>query len=441
MKTKHNIQSTSLGTFQDNLLGVPYELLLIASAADLSGELKSVLTQKGINPADYNSHESASWNKKDEVVSENPPAEIYEYQNFFVLENIEGQLILFDGFRRLLWYTPPTTPILVRLYKQSDLNDQQILSLLVSLNHFKFFGGQEYHERGFSLLLKTVFDLDITKFKRAFDAYLSSDEIKNSYSLSGKRGAAKNNEIKNRIVNPYFIDDMRFLEKLRASKYMCDQFVGALTFQERQRSGKGLDFDGFVSIADKHSVLQALLEKYAKIGTDNSAKSQDVVNKIIEIYDNIFVQMAGGVIEKSYAEKIQECKDLVAKLKKDKGLTKMTGAGNCYLIEREIIKRIAKGEVPEFACVVHPIKGKPWGSNPIELSYKILDDVKYLGMTEPKIFKSAELIIGIELNGRKHPIQHNYGGHHSYGKKYTRLGSYDIDLFVKIPAAEIPKKN
>lgn len=436
-----NIQSTLLGIFTDNLLSVPYELLLVDSAADLSGELKSVLAQKDIDPADYNSHKPDSFSGKSEVESDNPPAEIYEYQNFFVLENHEGELILLDGFRRLLWYTPPTTPIFVRLYKQSDLTNQQILSLLVSLNHFKFFGGQEYHERGFSLLLKTVFDLDITKFKRAFNAYLSSDETKNSYShYGGRDGAAKNNAIKNRIVNPYFIDDMHFLEKLRASKYMCDQFVGALTFKERQRSGKGLDFDGFVAIAEKHKVLHDLLEKYAKIGTDNSAKSQDVVNKIIEIYDNIFLQMAGGKVEKSYAEKIQECKDLVTKLKKDKSLTKMTGAGNCYLIEREIEKRIVKGEVPEFVCVVHPINGKPWGFSPLELPYGILDGVKYLGMTETGTFRRAELKIGIELEGRKEIIQHNYGGHHSYGKKYTKLDIYAIDLFVKIPSNEIPTK-
>lgn len=441
MQNKHKINTTLLGIFQDNLLEVPYELHLVQSAVDLSSKLKEALIERGIDYTLYNSHVSNSWNQKSEVESTNPPLEIYEYQNFFVLENNGGELILLDGFRRLLWYTPTTTHILVRLYKQADLTNQQILSLLVSLNHFKFFGGGEYHERGFSLLLKTVFDVDITKFKKAFDAYLSSDEIKNSYSSSGKQGATKNNEIKNRIINPHFIEDMRFLSNLKDSNYMCDQYVGALVYKERQNSGKGLDFEKFITLAEQHRVLQDLLGKYTNINTNSSSKSQDVVNKIIEIYNNIFVQLSGGSVEKSFAEKIQECKDLVAKLKKDKNLTKMTGASKCYLIEREIEKRIEKGEVPDFICVVHPINYKPMGlGDRFELPYGMLEGVKYFGMTERGTFKNAELIIGKEIEGRKESVRHNYGGYNSYGKKYTKIGVYDIDLFVNIPSTEIPKR-
>jgi hypothetical protein len=166
----------NLGKHKDTVIGADYELQLVSSALQLSEQLKKTYKSIGIDFRAFNTDSDGG------DVSKNPPTEIYEYQNFFLLKKENGDTVLLDGFRRLLWYNAPNTPILVRTYKESDLSQSQILSLLINLNHFKFFSSSSYQERGFGLLLKTVFDIDITKFRDAFDAYLSSDSIKNSYT-------------------------------------------------------------------------------------------------------------------------------------------------------------------------------------------------------------------------------------------------------------------
>lgn len=428
------MDAITLGTFKDTNIDVDYRLAMVSSAKALSDTLKKVLKDRHIDYKVFNSYDENSYNK-DKSIS-NPPHEIYEYQNFFILEKANGEFILLDGFRRLLWYNAPDAPILVKFYKESDLTDQQILTLLVNLNHFKFFANQNYHDRGFSLLLKTVFDVDITKIRCAFDAYLSEKETRNSYSSFGSlSGQSKNLEIKDRIINKFFVSDIRFLEALSKTKYLCDQYMGALLFEYRTKTDHEFDVNRFISLANENSVLQDLMEKYKKIGTDNSAKSIDLVNKIIEMYRNIFTLMEGGVVEKSFAERQKECKDLVASLKKNANLTKMTGSKNIHSIESEIEKRIKAGQDVKFVCVIHP------ELNPTIKIPSGLLDVKFLKFTDKHLgMGKKELNIGAIINGVDTVIWHNYNGHYGYGTKYTRLraerGEYDVDLFVCISKKE-----
>lgn len=434
----------------DSILGVPYELVMVESAKDLSDNLKKTLTKKGIDYAKYNSYTESTFSDKDKSI-QIPPQEIYEYQNFFVLENAKGDFILLDGFRRLLWYNAPATPILIKIYKEKNLTNQQVLTLLVNLNHFKFFSNQSYHERGFSLLLKTVFDVDITTFRRTFDAYLSSTNTKNSYSSSGQlSGQSKNEEIKNRIVGEHFVSDVKFLEKLNSTKYLCDQYMGALLFEHRTKTTEPFDVDKFIELADNHAVLQDLTVKYEKVGTDNSAKSQEIVNKIIEIYRNLFILMEGGEVTTSFAEKQKEAKDLVDKLKKDKTLVKVTGSQDIHTIERKMDEMVAAGQTLEFVCVVHPRQDREnylWEKDKTEfkLPHGMLEGVKFLGYTK-KNLGGSEINIGIEKDGVKCVIWHNYGDRWSYGKKYTTLrtpygsGDYDVDVFIKLTLEKAPKE-
>lgn len=323
------MKNKSLGIHKDNVIGVNYELTLVESAKQLSTELKTVLSKLKI---DYNKFNSSLDNNRDEQdVITNPPIEIYEYQNFFILNKKNGDTVVLDGFRRLLWYNSPSTPILVRIYKEEELTNQQILSLLINLNHFKFYANSSYHDRGFALLLKTVFDIDITTFRYAFDSYLSSGKTKNDYSGDyGNSGTKKNTTIKERIINPFFISDIKFLETISKTKYLCDKYFGAILYQKRLSSEKEFDVKQFIELADKNDVLKTLTESYQKVGTNNSARSQEIVNKILEIYNNLFTLMEGGKIEQSLAEKQKDCKDIVTKLKKDKSLTKVTGSQNIY---------------------------------------------------------------------------------------------------------------
>jgi len=442
------LNSKPLGIYKDNILGCNYSLELVNSAKDLSDELKLVLDKNKIDYKKYNRHTEDSFEKDKSVKT--PPKEIYEYQNFFVLQRTNGDLILLDGFRRLLWYTPPTAPIMVRFYLESELTNQQILTLLVNLNHFKFFANnQSYYERGFSLLLKTVFDIDITKFTSSFDAYLSKSETKSGYGDFGTlTGQDKNIEIKARITNEFFVSDVRFLQHLASTSYLCDKYFGALLYELRTESKKEFDVEMFISMIKANKVLLELMEKYKKVGTEHTSKSIELVNKIIEMYRNIFTLMGGGSVEQTFAEKQKECKDLVEQLKKNKSLVKMTGSASIYDIECAIENRIKKKEELEFVCVVHPRNESDrfsrFDEDYIKLPHGLLEGVKFLNFTPKHLDMGAmELNIGIKVGKDDCPIWHNYGGYHSYGKKYTRLrmprGEYDVDLFVKMETEKKPK--
>lgn len=435
----------SLGIFKDNIINVDYNLSIVESAKSLANTLKTTLKKLKVDFAKYNSD-----NESDGEPIDNTPIEIYEYQNFFILEKSNGDIVLLDGFRRLLWYNAPETPILVRTYKESDLKPQEILTLLVNLNHFKFFGGSDYHDRGFALLLKTVFDVDITTFRRTFDAYLSSDKIKNDYgsSYGNPDGEEKIDEIKKRITNEFFLSDIKFLETLSKTDYLCDQYMGALIYQNRLKSKTEFDVKKFLESANAHKVLQELTVKYKKIGTNNSAKSHEIVNKILEIYQNIFKIMDGGEVEVSFAEKQKEAKDMVAILKKDKSLIKLTGNQNCYKVER-VMEQYLKDKKPlEFECVIHPKDfSSGWNNHKhIKIPHGIIKNVIFIKSTASGHGPKTQTNFGFKTKGGdEFIIYHNYGDYFSTGKKYTHAvsktvsTSYDIDLFVRIPKSEIPE--
>lgn len=439
----------NFGIFNDSLLNCKYEFVQFDSAKELSENLKSTLSNIGIDFNEFNSANSQptySWAKKDSSI-DTPPTEIYEYQNFFLLEKENGDFYLLDGFRRLLWYNTPNVPVYARIYKEKDLNPGQILSLLVYLNNWKFFGSSQYYDRGFALLLYTVFGLKIQNYKEAFDAYLSSSKIKNDYSSGGSTGNEKNSTIKERILNPHFISDIKFIQELNENENcMINSFFGALVFKERQESDNDFNSNEFVKLQNENSVLKTLLTKFEKTGTNRGARSQDVVNQIQEMYANLFLLMKGGTIEKSYAEKVQECKDLSASIKKDKNWTKLTAIKSPYIIERLMNSKMEAGEVLKFKCIIFPTENESYYRKKEKvLDYGLFEGVKYLGLTSgKKSWSNQEMQFGFKIDDDKFTIAHNYGDWNSYGNKYTKIyspslggPSYEIDLFVNIPQAEL----
>ena len=414
---------------KDNIIGCDYRTERM-NASELAGILLSTLKRDGIDPAQFNS------DKRERV--EKPPVEIYEYQNFFLLERKDGELVLLDGFRRLLWYNAPSVPITVRIYKQEDLTDQDILTLLVHLNHFKFYGGGAYHDRGFSLLLRTVFGLDVTLYKPAMDAYLRSDKTKSDYS--GLYGDGDDNTtVKNRILNPHFVSDMRFLARLVSEDCMVNGFMGAVLHSERKKTDVPFDVDRFIELHKANDVLNGLLVKFGKTGTTNHQFSQEVVNQIIEMYRNIFTIMRGGTAKKSFAEITQDCKDLRDMLNKDKGYVKLTGNADVRKIENEIDKMIANKSKLVFKCVVFPLE-----YNTGDKLIPGLRDVEIVGMEKKRhgmvTTSIDEFVLGFTDNNKLFRINHNYGGFHSHGKKYTTIrsstlggGEYPVDVYVNIP--------
>ncbi len=436
---------------KDNIIGANYALAMI-NAKELSGYLKSGLSKNGVNYNKFNSEFSVekSWlrDEQEVLLEKNPPKEIYEYQNFFLLEKETGEYVLLDGFRRLLWYNAPDANIFVRIYKRSDLSDSQIFNLMIYLNHFKFYGQGDYHDRGFALFLNSVFGLSIYKYREAFDSYLSNDEIKNDYSFGDrKEGAEKNHIIKERILNPMFISDMRFLEALNEAGCMIDKFMGALSYLERKNDG-AIEFsvDKFIALVKENKVLESLMVKYRKVGTDSSAQSQKIVNQIIEIYQNIFKAMRGGKVGKSYAEKMDDCKALSKEIQKDKNWTKLTGAQDVHFVEN-IMERIIRAEGKSklgFKCIVYPDQEEEPAIN-----CGLHSNVKFKEFVKARSYGAREeMEFVFPLSKNELSVCHNYGGYYGYGKKYTTIEGYekkghgnrivyDIDLFVNVPKSEV----
>jgi hypothetical protein len=443
-----------IGKFKDVLVGAEYDLVSM-KAQHISSYLKGLYSSMNINIDDYNEAKNQtvylSDKKEYEIIEANPPIEIYEYQNFFLLQKKTGEYILLDGFRRLLWYNAPDHDILVRVYQEEDLTSEKILTLMIHLNHFKFYGGGAYLERGFSLLLKTIFNLDIFKYKTAFDAYLSSDKIKNDYSGDfGNTNNKKLNSVKERIINKHFVSDVKFIQEINDAGYMVNKMFGAFVYQQRLKTDAEFDSKNFISILKEIKLLSPLIEKYNKVGTNNSADSQKVVNTIMDFYSQSFISMLGGSVEKTYAEKVQECKDLVAKLKKDKILIKITGNSKYWLIDSALRERlVVKKEKVRFVCVVFPTEGvmKDYDNNVIsEIPYGILNkEIVFLKQTT-HLMSVSDHYGFVYDNGAKYIFQHNYKSYGS-GKKFTYVSdtrfsgrsSQTVELFAELPQSIFDK--
>ena len=435
-----NIDFNKIGNFKDNIINSNYELST-CDASQLSGYLKKLYSNLNIDIDNHNgSLTEKTWLNNENVVALNPPKEIYEYQNFFLLQNKNGEYILLDGFRRLLWYTAPSTEILVRIYKEDDLSDKDILLLLVYLNHFKFYGGGQYLERGFSLLLKSVFNIDIFKYKSTFDSYLSRNITISNYSGMDKPDSSKYNEnVKSRILNQFFVSDIRFIQDIFNSGYMCNSYLGSLTYKFRKDFHKHFDSNIFITYLNNSTVLAELMIKYNKVGTNRSAESQKVVNQILEIYEQAFNNIVGNDIVKSYAEKLKECRDLVSKFKKDKSLIKLTGNSNAWKIKRELRKRIIEnGETVKFVCIVFPkeIDTYQFHKGVKYLEHGVIDvDIIYLRSTTHLMSKTD--FFGFRVDDCTYTIRDNYSGYHNTGKSFTHIEtngfSQDIQLFAELP--------
>lgn len=435
---------TIIEGLRDNIIGVNYDLVT-TNAKELSDTLKT-----DVNVYDFIS-EIKSY-ASDSATPKETPLEIYEYQNFFLLKNGD-EFVLLDGFRRLLFFDTPDIDIQVRIYDRENMTDQQILKLLVMLNHTKFFGGiGKYFERGFSLALYRLFGIDVKKIHFPMDGYLKNKVIIRDYNYESTRN---NNEkvevIKQRIVDKMFISDMLFIQKLSDTDFMTNDIFGALLYHFRTSNPDFiLDVDKFISIGNSNTSIVELHTKYKNYINDQlGSRTKDVINKLIPLYKNVFYEMIGKEPVKTLAECLDYTKKLVNDLKKNKSLIKMTGNQSIHLIDRKIEEMASKNEPLEFVCVIHPRELK---INPYTKEEKIiisdygLIDVKFLGLTE-KRHTRGEILIGTEINGKVRYVNHNYSGSWGggYSKKYTKIPidhtyNSNLDLFVKMDKSILKKE-
>lgn len=343
-----------LSTSHDSIVGVDYSIIKVNSA-ELSQYLKDDLNSRSI---DYNKFNADHLNYHKEPVEINLPLETFEYQNFFLLETESGEFILLDGFRRLLWNSPIDHNILVRVYRQRDLDTQKLLHLLVSLNHTKFFGGiGSFYDRGFALGMFLLFNIDITKIYDSFNGYLVVSKAKYNYSVSRYQRDEAATTTLEKVNNVNFIHDMKFLQELSDFDVIkMDAVFGGFIFDIR-RSNPDITFNAqdFVDKIQKNNVLMKQIESFKKA---QDARGNDIGNKMFEILSNILL---GKENEKSFIERKDDVKKVVAKLKKDKDWF-------CYTSNRRVDDRLIasaiesyknkEGKYPKVKVVVFPSDGK-----------------------------------------------------------------------------------
>ena len=244
---------------------------------------------------------------------------------------------------------------------------------------------------------------------------------------------------------------MTFIESLCGTGVMFNDIFGALVYKMRlEFPDKEFHSSEFLKRVNSNEIIVALHEKYKKSPKDLGVETQKIINQIVPLYENIFKDMFGGEIVKTYAEYKDEAKKLVEELKKDKTLTKLTGNQKAYVIDWILRKRIKENIPIIFKCVVYPRQIDPysWNKEPIPLKTGILESEIKLVNIQKKSLGGTELVFGFEENGHKFIFHHNWGSGNrwsSSGKRYTKVEtsdavpctSYDVDLFVNITKEEI----
>lgn len=435
-----------LNNEHDNVIDVMYENYK-AEAIGLKNYLIESLSEKGVDYKNFNTRNFKEdyFGRGDENVINNPPLEIYEYQLFFLLKRKDGSFVLLDGFRRLLWYNTPKCFINVRVYDESTLSDHQIMKLLVYFNHLKFYGSiGAYYDRGFALGMRTIFDLNILIYHKVFDSYLSTTETVKKYWTDRPDSDIKIERVKERMLNPFFVSDMKFIEALSKTGVMMNDVFGALVFKYRTDfPDKEFDLNFFNEKVKENKFITDLHEKFNKSGDGNGARQQDNINELIKFYTNIFNEMFGLETRRTYTEILTETKAAVAVMKKEKGFIKLSGNQKDYLIEMVFRKRMKENIPIKVKGVVHPLKDDPYRHEDkrekiiylkpgvIEQEIRVIQKPGKFGYSKYEVRFEYEGILFSSGNTEYKPSFKKVEG------TYPSNRTYDVDWFVDVTTEEI----
>jgi hypothetical protein len=435
---------------KDALINVTYSLMSVNSKA-LAKTLKDNLSSKSIDYNEFNDDYLEGYSEKKPKVI-NLPAEVYEYQNFFLLEKDNGELILLDGFRRLLWNETVDHEILVRVYKERDMTEHSILKLLVALNHTKFFGGiGNFYDRGFALGMYVIFGVDITKNYKCFNGYLTVSEPKYSYFVSRLHDEKAHASTLDKVTNVAFIEDMRFLESLQKTDILeMDDVFGAFISHIRQANPEvKLNAEDFIAKIKANPVLVKQIKSFKK---SKDSRGNDIGNKMFEMFTNILLNKVG---EKSFAERETEIKDLVTKMKKEKDWFNYTGNKKYFFSmisnlrdkEYNLYKTLGvegaikayreqHGEYPKVKVFVYPSEREV-------LPEGVYDDFEIVGFTTKTHLISSWNIIEVKRGDvtlkRTFMRDNNYDLSCIKDRKGNVNLSNDVVLFIKDLVFEIEK--
>ena len=288
------------------------------NALELSNILKSNYKDLGI---DYTQYIVEKYRSSKPTVT---PKEIYEYQNFFLLEK-DGKYVLLDGFRRLLWYDVPNIDVQVRIYNYNDMTDSQILQLLFNLNHQKLYqtGNNNFFDRGFALFLLTVYGIDLFAFKNSFLGYLNQTKTEKNYSSDLLEDEKSNQLITERITNSFFINDMKFLRDCKDLLEINETSWGALIAFYRGQTDKPFSID-IIKDIQFNALIVKQIQKF-----NNARDSRNIGywNSLTPMLTNILDKHILGSTEVkiTMVERMDKYKTLLATFKKDKSFEHLGG--------------------------------------------------------------------------------------------------------------------
>jgi hypothetical protein len=247
------------------------------------------------------------------------PIEPYIYQNFFLLRNGDEYLLL-DGFRRLLQENVPNVDVVVNIYDYYKMTDVQLIQLMFGLNHQKFFTTDNncYNDRGFALLFKSIWNLDLSKIVHAINGY-SIVKGYNWDSRDRKKAKGENHYLQLlNAINEYFIEDLQFFKSCLKEGLLVDELFGEQVKKYRLQTEKS-----FYGVLNELSKDKTLIEQIVKLP---SARSYSQVRGYIaDLYARHFTMYVSGVEkELSFTEKEVFYKQELKRLEKDKNYFKLT---------------------------------------------------------------------------------------------------------------------
>lgn len=337
-----------VGVYVDTYLNKSYKLV-ITTAQSLKEYLLLNYGKLGIDVKRFNLHKK--YDGDEDTVT--PPIEIYEYQNFFLMERADDYLLL-DGFRRLIWYDAPNHPIYVRIYQESDMTKPDIMKMLIYLNNFKFHTGGNFYDRGFALALYTLYDINIPKMEELFQAYLVQSKTERNSRLhrtllSGTRSITNSFKLMN---DPLFVDNIKFLYDISKTKQITNSFFAVLFREFMNDYKKPFTANEFLSVVNDNVILNELLVKLTK--NVRAHESHDNIKQILEIYKTVFDSFLGVDTEKPYALQLSEIKQQSKDLQKDKTWIKLTNKQSLKEEIRKMFAHQSEGGSFNFKVVAYP---------------------------------------------------------------------------------------
>lgn len=361
----HIEHKTVARNINDPFLGVKYDMIEVNAT-----HLREYFTSKYESfIADAKSSDISTYDK--DAITNND--EIYHYQNFFLCKRGD-ELHILDGFRRLLVFNPPNVDILVRVY--DNLSEVNILKMLIALNHHKLLKGSgiSFQMRGFSLALRSIFGVDISKFRYGFAGYIGQAKSSYGSSYTSENTDVDPELLKQRIVHDNFINDLKIMEKIVLSNIPVISKLGTYIFET---SGvlNSSNMDMFIQKLNDNPTFVKLRASLKKTGDNTSTNSNKVKIQMLELYKSVIDEFNGVEREMSFAEIVDQVNKLKSEFKKDKsnsGYTLLSHPTNCeWKTINKLIKCVNDGVNVSFKIFITP---KMTNYDDVKVAHGFFDD-------------------------------------------------------------------